>query len=601
MRALISSLILLLSTATSQAADVDWSGWSFNYSTDNNSSGLVLTDVSFNNNKLLGKVSMPVMRVEYENDICGPYADIMGPTALRNPLNGAQIEACNNQAVCRRTFSVNGENMLEVGANWQIGEYQIYQTYYFSENGYMDSRVYSRGLQCQIQHNHHGQWMFDFDIDGSANDQLARGDSDVQITEFNDLKTNTDYWTVQDKNTGNSVRLTPAGDDGEPDNFAKYDFAARAFNAEEVGRWRYGARGEIGTLFNSPAQNIDGTDLVVWYVSHLPHSPEEGAAIWHASGPRITVTGQSIEPAPAPAPAPQPAPEPASGNNVLVNGGFETPAFAGWNSCGPADNIEYVLNGQSDGVGAARISGGGCLYQEVAAQANDSFQLSCDARLNGTGWTIVELSYLDANFENLLTDVAQVSSSSAYANYQLGAVAPEGTAHVAALLYSEANTYFDSCSLTPVASTAPTPATAPAPAPSANLLANGGFENNLTAWSSCGATTLPGVSTDADTGSSALTVNNSGCMYQEFTIEPGTTYSMDCRAKSEDPLFYTSVSLTLLDSNYAALENVELPVETPAFANVTAQLTAPANSRFGSVVLYSDDVGTFDNCVVTSN
>ena len=90
-------------------------------------------------------------------------------------------------------------------------------------------------------------------------------------------------------------------------------------------------------------------------------------------------------------------------------------------------------------------------------------------------------------------------------------------------------------------------------------------------------------------------------MYQEFTIEPGTTYSMDCRAKSEDPLFYTSVSLTLLDSNYAALENVELPVETPAFANVTAQLTAPANSRFGSVVLYSDDVGTFDNCVVTSN
>lgn len=626
----IISMLLLLTAATSHAADVDWQGWSFDYSTNNNSSGLVLTNVSYNDKQILGKVSMPVMRVEYENDICGPYADILSSGALRNPGNGAQVQACNNQAVCRRTFTQNGESMLEVGANWQIGEYQIYQTYYFSENGYMDSRVYSRGLQCQVRHNHHGQWMFDFDIDGSDDDQIAKGDSDVQITEFNDLKTNTDYWTIQDKSTGSKVRLIPASDDGQPDNFSKWDLAGRKFVASEVGRWRAGARGEIGNLYNSPAQNIDGTDLVLWYVSHIPHSPQEGSRIWHASGPRLTILD---DPAPPPPPEPEPpepeppepeppAPEPPepepptppTGDDILVNGGFNN-GSSGWYACGSSANIQPVTSGQSEGSGAISITNGGCLYQEVQAQPNDDFELNCSARMSGSEWTIIELSYMNSNYQNLFTDIIQVSPSAGYENYQLGGVAPAGTAYVAALLYSESNTYFDACSITPAGTTPPPPEPPQPPPPEPpqppppqppqppvdNLLTNGDFENNLNSWSSCAASSLVNISNDADGGASAVSVREGGCLYQEFLIQPGSTYSMDCRAKSQTAQRYTSMSLTLMNQNYSAVENTEISVETSAFSNFTAQLTAPANGRYGAVVVYSEDVGTFDNCVVTSN
>ena len=116
---------LFAAMSSVHAADVDWNGWSFDFNTNSDSSGLVLTDVRYNDKTILGKVSMPVMRVEYENDLCGPFADVFTSSTLTNPANGAQVAACNNQSVCRRTFTQNGESILEIGANWQIGEYQL--------------------------------------------------------------------------------------------------------------------------------------------------------------------------------------------------------------------------------------------------------------------------------------------------------------------------------------------------------------------------------------------------------------------------------------------------------------------------------------------
>ncbi len=595
--------MLLLVAVSSRAADVDWSGWSFNYSTNNNLSGLVLTDVYYNDKKILGKASMPVMRVEYENDICGPYADILSPGALRNPGGGSQTPACENQAVCRRIFTQNGENFLEVGANWQIGEYQIYQTYYFSENGYIDSRVYSRGLQCQIQHSHHGQWMFDLDIDGASDDQIAKHANDIQVAEFNDLKANTSYWTVQDKNTGSKVQITPSDNDGEPDNFSKWDLAGRAFVASEVGAWRHGARGEIGNLFNTPTQSVDGADVVLWYVSHLPHSPQEGASFWHSSGPRLTVlddTPSAPDSQPDSQPNPQPNPQPGpESDNTLVNGGFDSGGLAGWNNCGAATGVESVVSGQHDGVGAAKISNGGCLYQETTAEADATFELTCSANRTTGGWTIIELAYLDSDFENLFTDVKQIDQVTGFNQYTVSGQAPVGTAYAAALLYSESDTVFDSCVMQSIDSLT-VPGVQPQPNPAlTNLLANGNFESNLNSWNSCATSSLLAVSGDADTGNSAISVDNGGCAYQEFAVEPGNTYSMSCRAKSEADQLYTSVSLTLMDSNYAAIENAEVAVTTTTFGDYSAELIAPVNSRFGSVVVYSEDVGVFDNCVVS--
>ena len=91
--------------------------------------------------------------------------------------------------------------------------------------------------------------MFDFDIGGSANDRILRGDSDVQQVEFNDLRADVPHWRIEDPDFATSVRLVPSDDDGEPDSFSRWDAAGRKFNSSEVGRWRLGARGEIGSNF----------------------------------------------------------------------------------------------------------------------------------------------------------------------------------------------------------------------------------------------------------------------------------------------------------------------------------------------------------------
>jgi len=592
----IVATLTLFGANNSFAADIDWEGWSFDYSTNSNSSGLVLTNVTYNGELILGKASMPVMRVEYENDICGPYADILSSSRLEPANTGAPNDVCDGQSVCRRTFTQDGEKKLEIGSNWQIGEYQIYQTYYFSEDGYIDTRVYSRGLQCVISHAHHAHWMFDFDIGDSANDRILRGDSEVQETEFNDLKSDTAFWTVEDPAVGTKVRLVPGADDGEPDNFSRWDAAGRKFASSEVGRWQLGARGEIGESFNTPAEDINGEDLVFWYVSHLPHTAAEGSSIWHSSGPRIEVltTDQPAEPPPAPEP---PAPEPPD-NNLLVNGDFEeSELLTGWGNCGDATRTQLVV---ADGQGSqvARVFESGCLYQQVQVVAGKPYALSCDAQRSGNNWTIIELSFLDADLDVLGNkDTRQVNTSGDFRTYQLSGRAPDTTAYAMILIYSDDDTQVDACSL--VESDVSTPVEPPdVPADGVNLLSNAGFEAGISDWKSCAEVSLLSASTEADSGAVALAVTGGGCIYQEFPVDAGVSYRMSCRAKRVEDTLYSSATLAMLNTSYASLERQEMPVQSTAYEDYSATLTATDASVLGTVVLYSESQGLFDTCEV---
>jgi len=604
MRTLLKGTVfaILFISSVVHAATVEWEGWKFDYSTSNNSSGLVLSDVEYNDKKILGKASMPVMRVQYDNDVCGPYADIMSSGALRSASQGAPNNACDNKAICQRTFSVNGENMLEVGSNWQIGEYQIYQTYYFSEQGYFDARVYSRGLQCQTNHSHHAHWMLDFDIDGQENDQVVLPDGSIPEIEFNARKSDIAFLSIDDAVTNSSVRLVPSADDGVASDFAQWDMAVRAYRSDEVGRWRLGARGEIGRNYMN-SQNIKSADSVVWYVSHLPHSANEGASLWHASGPRIEVNSPVVPPAP-PEPPP-PAPQP-SADNLLANGGFESEK-AGWYDCGVSANTSTVSGSIHSGSKALSISNGGCLYQEVPASAGSNLQLSCQASRSGNNWTIMELAFLDSNYNSLASKVVQISTGGSYTEHKAVGLAPEQTAFALAVLYSEDNTRFDTCVLETASNMAPNPAPPVTPTPpttppsnATNLLANGGFEDNLGSWNTCAANSLVNVSNDAAEGTKSLSVNNGGCLYQEFTVQTGQQYKLECSAKRSGQR-YTSMTLAMLSSDYASLASEELPISSTSFNAYTSTVTAPANSRYGTVVVYSEDPGIFDSCEVVLN
>lgn len=587
-------LATLLFCGTTYAADVDWEGWTFNYSTNDNSSGLVLNDVEFGGSKILDKVSMPVIRVQYQQDRCGPYADILNSYALRPATQGAPDSACNGRSQCTRTYTQNGEKMLEVGSNWQIGEYQIYQTYYFSENGYFDSRVYSRGLQCLVDHAHHAHWLFDFDLGDADNDVVIRADGTSPSTEFNDLRSTSERWRIRDKVSGSIVSLIPSDDDGQPDDFSAVDLAVRTWQRNEVGRWRLGARGEIGDNYLN-GQSVDGEDIVLWYVSHLPHSASEGAGIWHASGPRVQV-GDSTAP-PEPEPEPPIDPPLPSGNNLLANGDFEA-GKAGWFDCGPVERTREVSIDSVSGSLSMQITTGGCLYQEVPVIVGTDYTLTCEADRTGSNWTIMELSYLDENYESLLSRVAQIGIEDGETHPIVGGTAPTGAVRGVALLYSEDDTRFDNCEF--IADTLPSEPEVPDPDNGTNLLSNGDFENALGNWSSCAATDLATATNDAVSGTGALALQGGGCLYQEFDASPGVVYSMQCQAKKVSGDEYTSVTLTLMDDAYAALDRTELPVESNAFIGQEATLTAPSASVRGAVTLYSESPSVFDDCAVVT-
>ena len=288
LRLALSICLLLFSVAHADQGDVSWEGWEFSYDTDG-TEGLELTDVSFQGLKILAKASFPVMRVEYDNDVCGPFADILWANTYVPIELDPPYDSCNNDSgLCARTYTQDGSDYLELGINSELGEYDIYQSFIFSPNGIMDSQVFSRGLQCEEDHRHHAHWMFDFDIDGSEDDQVLKNSGDLQTSEFNDRKISTDFWTIRDAVSGLRVELDPGSSDGFTDNFAQWDVAVRKWNRGETTGWRLGARGEIGDTYLD-SENINRQNIVFWYVAHLDHKSLEGATKWHSSGPRIQV------------------------------------------------------------------------------------------------------------------------------------------------------------------------------------------------------------------------------------------------------------------------------------------------------------------------
>lgn len=280
-------LICIANIASAEQGAVDWRDWTFTYNT-NNAVGLEINNVHFKDRKILHRASFPIMRVEYDNDVCGPFGDILWDETFTPIQLEPPYESCNGDKLCGRTYTQGDRDFLEIGINAKLGEYEIYQSYIFSPEGYFDSYVFSRGLQCIADHRHHAHWLFDFDIDGKTNDQILKNSGDLQTSEFNDRKDSTRYWTFRDAETGFKVELIPGVNDGFPDDFSQWDAAARKWNAGETSGWRWGARAELGDLFNN-SENIDREDIVFWYISHLDHVAIDGVGKWHVSGPRIKV------------------------------------------------------------------------------------------------------------------------------------------------------------------------------------------------------------------------------------------------------------------------------------------------------------------------
>ncbi|MDR6636136.1 hypothetical protein J2X72_004950 [Phyllobacterium sp. 1468] len=285
---------LLTASAVAQSGQVNWGPWQFRWEVADNA-GVGLRDVRFDGRTILYRANMPVIRVKYDGDKCGPYADRITWSNL------VTDNACHNgQKICQRTFNWGGREWLEVSGRAFIGSYDIVQAWYLTRDGEMQPRLFSRGLQCQVNHVHHAYWQLDFDMDGSPIDQaflhlssfpdLGYGPGWFRYSNEFDSRRNPDVhpsWFVWDEQTHLGAFIQPSSDDGPRDAFSNINAAIRRYHGSEVGPWPFGASGEL--RFNN-GENVVSQDNVIWYAGHLSHHASEGPNQYHAVGPIVRIS-----------------------------------------------------------------------------------------------------------------------------------------------------------------------------------------------------------------------------------------------------------------------------------------------------------------------
>lgn len=296
------------SSLAQTSGSVSWNGWTFTYEVSGNFDGLSLRGVQFQGLPFIYKISFPVVRVFYDNNACGPFADRLGGTLSPVPWAG-------NAIVAQREFTLNGRQWFEIGIRDLIGNYDMYQVYYLSNDGILDAHFYSKGMQCVVNHVHYPNWRIDFDVNDNINDQIQRNTLagyDTELIEFdaNAAQAIDHGWRVRDSVTGNFVDVLPGFTDFTIPNettqpitgYANNTVFGRLFRASEDTGWTYGPNTQVP--FNN-GEPIDSEDIVFWYEGYLPHSTAEGSALWHSTGIRLMVNGGlSTPPPPPPAPPP---------------------------------------------------------------------------------------------------------------------------------------------------------------------------------------------------------------------------------------------------------------------------------------------------------
>jgi len=283
----------------SESGSVTWPSpatplWQFAYTLADSpdAEGIVVANAFFRGRKVLYKGSLPSLRVQY-NSTCGPYKD---------PLN------YNN------AHAISGSNRVKVYTVWSaglpgiaaeafhtIGAYKLTERWTFWADGRVTPRLYSAGLQCNIDHRHHPYWRLDFDIEGASTDTVFEYNTTTpdlgwgpgwhvkhtEITRVKNLATHRS-WAVMDVNTMRGYHIIPGSNDGTADVFAPRDLFLMRYHPGEDKHGQQGNAADDGLAGYISGEVIEKSDVVVWYCAHLGHHAEaEHADEYHACGPTL--------------------------------------------------------------------------------------------------------------------------------------------------------------------------------------------------------------------------------------------------------------------------------------------------------------------------
>lgn len=268
--------------------------WTFRYTLNDSSEpeGLAIHDVRYKNRKVLYKASLPSLRVQY-NGNCGPYKDALtyGNATVQN----------NGRRVAVYDVDIFGIRYLAIESYHTIGSYRLRQRWTFMPDGRVYPRLFSAGLQCNDDHRHHAYWRFDFDINDAGTDSVYEFNTTTpdigfgpgwhkkrtEISRVKNPATNR-TWAVMDERAANGYFLSPGPTDGTADAFSTRDLWITRYRGAEDKHGNQGTSYDDGLNAYLNFENIESSDVVLWYCGHLSHHAHDGADEWHATGPLLS-------------------------------------------------------------------------------------------------------------------------------------------------------------------------------------------------------------------------------------------------------------------------------------------------------------------------
>ena len=131
---------------------------------------------------------------------------------------------------------------------------------------------------------------------------------------------------------------------------------------------------------------------------------------------------------------------------------------------------------------------------------------------------------------------------------------------------------------------------------SGNLFDNSGFESGLEGWTACSAGTIK-TSGDAYEGLGALEVVPDNCFYRSTEVSPGQDLVLSCYVKVTSGNAWTGMGMGFADSSWSTVgEAPATVISGNAYARYDVMVTAPENSKYASMWLYSENATVVDNC-----
>jgi len=265
-------------------------------SSGTNGSGIELRNVMYKGKRVLKQAHIPILNVQYDDEICGPYRDWMYEescfTAIGTDIPGAHgFRSCTQPPQTMFESGQDGGNFVGV-AVWEAddgslrlvsqcsaGWYRYIPEFRFYPDGRMMPRFRFGGTDnwcvCHV-HHHHAFWRLDFDVFTRENrvQELVDGawipikkEGFRSRVEGEEMR-----WRVLHRTRDMGYEIISGMDDGIADAFSGPDQFVLRYNKKQLDDGHdmiFLAQSDLEKFVGK--QSVHRADSVLWYAGHFNH------------------------------------------------------------------------------------------------------------------------------------------------------------------------------------------------------------------------------------------------------------------------------------------------------------------------------------------